>query len=142
MLSRSPYADVRVSLMTSSLQGPAWLGWSRTYEAGWENGAVFNSDGTFNISLHSDFLEGQHALQQKIVAREMELGIGAILPGFSGKVSEKCTQHTDGPPTQLLFETAHIYRYTHTLAPEYTFKGILRSKAISISVVNLELNVC
>ena len=131
MLPRSPYADVRVSLMTSSLQGPAWLGWSRTYEAGWENGAVFNSDGTFNISLHSDFLEGQHALQQKIVAREMELGIGAILPGFSGKVSEKCTQHTDGPPTQqLLFETTHIYIHTHTLSLEYIFKWIKQSPSV------------
>jgi len=70
----------------SCFNGPAWLGWSRTYEAGWQNGAIFNRDGSFNVSLHEDFLQGQHALQAKIVSREIELGIGAILPGFSGKV--------------------------------------------------------
>ena len=47
---------------------------------------MFNADGTHNTSLYDDFLEGQHSLQKQIVAREMELGIGAILPGFSGKV--------------------------------------------------------
>ena len=55
----------------SCFNGPAWLGWSRTYEAGWQNGAIFNRDGSFNASLHEDFLQGQHALQAKIASREI-----------------------------------------------------------------------
>ena len=38
------------------------------------------------MSLQRDFLDGQHLLQSRIVAREIELGIGAMLPAFSGKV--------------------------------------------------------
>ena len=48
----------------TSFNGPAWLGWSRAYESAWENGAAFNPDGTLNVSLREDLLQGQHAFQK------------------------------------------------------------------------------
>lgn len=70
----------------TSFNGPAFMSWSRSYEASWENGGVFDSNGTFDYALDTGFLEGQFALQKKIVTRQMELGIGSVLPAFSGKV--------------------------------------------------------
>jgi alpha-N-acetylglucosaminidase len=70
----------------TSFNGPASLSWSRTYEAAWENGGVWAANGTFEYSLDEGFLSGQHALQGRIVARQRELGIGSVLPAFSGKV--------------------------------------------------------
>ena len=70
----------------TSFNGPAFLSWSRTYEAAWENGAVWASNNSFDYSLDDGFLEGQHELQRRITARQRELGIGSVLPAFSGKV--------------------------------------------------------
>ena len=70
----------------TSFNGPASLSWSRTYEAAWENGGVWAEDGAFEYSLDEGFLFGQHALQGRIVSRQRQLGIGSVLPAFSGKV--------------------------------------------------------
>jgi hypothetical protein len=70
----------------TSFDGPASLSWSRTYEAAWQNGGVFSPNGTFEYALDEGFLAGQHALQKQIVARQRALGIGSVLPAFSGKV--------------------------------------------------------
>jgi hypothetical protein len=70
----------------TSFDGPASLSWSRTYEAAWQNGGVFSPNGTFEHSLDEGFLVGQHALQKQIVSRQRALGIGSVLPAFSGKV--------------------------------------------------------
>ncbi len=70
----------------TSFNGPASLSWSRTYEAAWENGGVWAANGSFEYSLDESFLAGQHALQGQIVSRQRELGIGSVLPAFSGKV--------------------------------------------------------
>lgn len=54
----------------TSFNGPASLSWSRTYEAAWENGGVWNAaNGSFEYSLDYEFLTGQWSLQKQIVAR-------------------------------------------------------------------------
>ena len=62
------------------------MSWSRSYESGYQNGGVFDAKGQLVVALQDDFLLGQWELQKQIVARELELGIGAVLPAFSGKV--------------------------------------------------------
>lgn len=85
---RETFRDLGLDDMAiqSSFNGPAFLGWSRSYESAWENGATFWPNGSLNTALPEDFLTGQWELQKQIVARQVELGIGSVLPAFSGKV--------------------------------------------------------
>jgi len=69
----------------TSFDGPAFLAWSRG-QSHWENGAVFDANDNFVVSLTDEFLVGQWNLQKQIVARQTELGIGSVLPAFSGNV--------------------------------------------------------
>ena len=87
-LYRETFRDLGLedTAIQSSFNGPAFLGWSRSYESAWENGATFWPNGSLETALPEGFLTGQWALQKQIVARQLELGIGSVLPAFSGKV--------------------------------------------------------
>jgi len=49
-----------------------------------------NTHGSWGQKVTRDFVERQWALQQKIVARMLALGMTPVLPGFSGYVSLSC----------------------------------------------------
>ena len=71
--------------------GPAHLPWHR----------MINLD-RWNGPLPKAWLDGQEALQKKIVARERELGIRPILPAFSGHVpAELARIYPDAPIKEL-----------------------------------------
>ena len=70
--------------------GPAHLPWHR----------MLNMD-RFQGSLPMSYIEGQARLQQRIVARERELGMRPVLPAFSGHVP---------PAIRQIYPDAHITR--------------------------------
>ena len=70
--------------------GPAHLPWHR----------MLNMD-RFQGPLPMSYIEGQARLQQRIVARERELGMRPVLPAFSGHVP---------PAIRQIYPDAHITR--------------------------------
>lgn len=64
------------SEITSFLSGPAFQAWNR----------FGNIQGSWGGSLPMSWINGQFALQKKIVQRMVELGMTPVLPAFTGFV--------------------------------------------------------
>lgn len=62
--------------ITSFLSGPAFQAWNR----------FGNIQGSWDASLPMSWINGQFALQKKIVQRMVELGMTPVLPAFTGFV--------------------------------------------------------
>ena len=77
--------------------GPAHLPWHR----------MINLD-RWNGPLPKDWLDGQEALQKRIVTRERELGITPVLPAFSGHVPAELTKIFPESPIRKLVPWEHF----------------------------------
>ncbi len=73
-LWRETYRDLGLDddSIQTAFNGPAFMSWSRSYESGWQNGAIFNDEagspgaGLFNVSLQEEFLVNQWELQVRV----------------------------------------------------------------------------
>ena len=98
----------------SYFTGPAHLPWHR----------MQNID-RWGGPLPMSWLENQKALQQKIVARERELNMKPVLPGFAGHVPPCITRiHPDAPLSSLGdwagFDSTCWCKFLDPLSPLYT----------------------
>jgi alpha-N-acetylglucosaminidase len=89
------------------IAGPAYLAW------GW----MGNLDGWGGPSPQG-WIDGQCALQQRIVARERELGIRPVLPAFTGHVPAALRRVRPGARMRQLAKWAGNFTGTWMLDPE------------------------
>lgn len=89
------------------IAGPAYLAW------GW----MGNLDGWGGPSPQS-WIDGQSELQQRIVARERELGIRPVLPAFTGHVPGALARLYPGARMRQLAKWAGNFPGTWMLEPE------------------------
>ena len=94
-LWRETYRDLGLDddSIQSAFNGPAFLAWSRSYESGWQNGAIFDDapgspgGGLLNVSLQDEFLTNQWALQ---VRRCLFPSVVLLLPQKARRACLSC----------------------------------------------------
>lgn len=98
--------------------GPAHLPWHRMCNLDrWQGG------------IPQDWLDGQVELQKQIIARERELGMKPVLPGFAGHVPEELTKLYPGIKTTTVSQWGGFpdeYRCTYLSPTDSMFAVIQR----------------